>query len=428
MNKLALRPLSVRFSFAAALVAALTLGACSDDPAGPRVEDPQAAVNFQRLLVTDAQAPSARLLALHNDSTVQTFTLSEPASRLYRSGSGRFAVIQQGTAGQVKFVDGGVWVDDQRAHRRAATMLSFQLTDGRPSDENVFGDWISIFFDGSGIVRWLRESEFAAGNPRVAFEANSGMPHHGVSMTVVSGSTPFFAHSVPNDAGSPTGVAVRNQQGQVVAEVPVGECPGAHGNSAIAAGGVIGCNNGMVLVRPSGSGVSAQKITLSGDMTGLALRNAYAGHGGSFILGQFAAFPSQPAQRVFATIDPATGAVSRLPALPAGVTDHWRAVEPVKGQIMLLGNNGTLYIYNGATRQLQHTVADVVPALPASGALTHMVAVAEDLAAVASPYTGEVVLINLSSGTVIRRVNIGGAPSRLALLGAQRSGQYTPAP
>jgi hypothetical protein len=157
-------------------------------------------------------------------------------------------------------------------------------------------------------------------------------------------------------------------------------------------------------------------------MEGLALRNAYTGNGGSFILGQFAAFPGQPTQRVFATIDPATGAVHRLPALPAGVTDHWRAVEPVKGQIVLLGTNGTLYVFNGATRQLQHTVANVVPALPTSGAMAHQVAVAEDLAAVASPSTGEVVLVNLASGAVIRRVNVGGAPSRLAMLGAQRPG------
>jgi hypothetical protein len=418
----------VRLFQLAALGAAVTLAACSDSPSGPRIDEPESAATFQRLVVTDAQQPTARLLSLHNDSTVQTFTLSEPSSRVYRSGSGRFSVIQERTAGRVNFVDGGVWTDDQTAHRRGASMLGFRIADGVPSDENVMGDWMSIFFDGSGMVRWMRDSEFAAGNPRVAFEANSGRPHHGVSLTVLSGSTPFFAHSVPNDAGSPTGVAVRNEQGQIVAQVAVGECPGVHGSSAIAAGGVIGCTNGMVLLRPSGSGVTAEKITLAGDMAGLALRNAFAGQGGSFILGQFAAFPGQPAQRVLATINPSTGEVSRLPALPAGVVDHWRAVEPVKGQIVMLGTDGRLYVFNGATRQLQHTVADVVPALPTSGAMTHQVAVAEDMAAVASPTNGQVVLVNLQTGTVVRRIAVGGAPSRLALLGAQRAGMFTPAP
>jgi hypothetical protein len=412
----------------AALGAVVTLAACSDSPSVPIVEQPQAAANFQRVVVTDAQQPTARLIALHNDSVIQTFTLGEPSSRVYRSGGGRFAVIQERTAGRVNFVDGGVWTDNQTAHRRAASMLGFRIADGVPSDENVMGDWMSIFFDGSGMVRWMRESEFAAGNPRVAFEANSGRPHHGVSLTLLAGSTPFFAHSVPNDAGAPTGVGVRNQQGQIVAQVAVGECPGVHGSSAIAAGGVIGCNNGMVLMRPSGSSVTAEKVTLTGDMAGLALRNAFAGQGGSFILGQFAAFPGQPAQRVLATINPTTGAVSRMPALPTGVVDHWRAVEPVKGQIVLLGTDGRLYVYNGTTRQLQHTVADVVPALPTSGAMTHQLAVAEDVAVVASPTNGQVVVVNLQTGTVTRRITVGGAPSRLAILGAQHSGNFTPAP
>jgi hypothetical protein len=409
----------------AVLAALATLSACSDS-VGPEIDGaPEPAVNFQRLLVTDAQAPSARLLALHNDSTLQTFTLGEAATRVYGSGVGRFGVIQERTVGRVHFVDGGVWTDGQRAYRRNASMLNFRVSDGRPSDENVHGEWMSVFFDASGMVRWFRESEFAAGNARVAFETTSGAPHHGITLTVFSGSTPFFAHSVPNDAGSPTGVAVRNQQGQIVAQVAVGDCPGVHGSSAIATGGVVGCNNGMVLVRPSGSSVTAEKITLAGDMAGLALRNASAGQGGDFILGQFAAFPGQPSQRVLAIINPATGTINRLPALPSGVTDHWRAVEPAKGQVVLLGTDGALYVYNGATRQLQHTVANVVPALT-SGAMVHQVDVAEDVAAVASPTTGQVVLVNLATGAVTRRINVGGAPSRLALLGASRTGQYTP--
>jgi len=410
----------------ATVAAIATLAACSDDPTSSRSETPEPAINFQRLLITDAQVPTARVIALHNDSTLHTFPLSETASRVYRSGGGRFAALQQITAGRVQFVDGGVWAEEATAHRHRGGMLGFQLLDGRPSDENVLGDWISVFFDGSGMVRWLRESELASGSPRVVLEVNSGRPHHGISLTVLAGSTPYFAHSVPGPTGSPTGVAVRNQQGQVVAEVPVGECPGTHGSSAIGAGGVIGCNNGMVLIRPNVGGVTAQKVTLSGDMEGLALRNAFAGPGGSFIFGQFAGFPGQPAQRVFATIDPATGAVSRLPALPAGVVDHWRAVEPVKGQIVLLGTNGSLYVYQGVTRQLQHTVPGVVPPLPSSGAAPHQLAVVEDLAVVASPTTGEVVLVDLARGTVTRRVAVGGAPSRLALLGPHRSGQFTP--
>lgn len=405
----------------ALLVSALALGACDSATAPPAVA-PEDAVNFQRLLVADAEAPTARLYGLHDDNALNTYTLSAPASLVYRSHSGRYIAVHQRTANTVQYLDAGVWAHGNEAHRQAPSMLSFTLNDGLPTHENVNGEWLSVFFDGTGIARFIRESDLKAGSPSVAFEANTGGAHHGGSFSVTVGSQTFFATSTPNPAGgSPNGVAVRNAQGQIVSQLDT--CPGLHGNNAIATGGVFGCNDGMVLVRPSGSSVVAEKVTLSGDMEGLALRNAYVNSGASYILGQFAAFPGQPAQRVLATINPATGAVQRLPALPAGVVDHWRAIEPGKERIVLLGNNGTVYVYSSG-RQLLHTIANVVPQLPASGSFTHQVAVVEDLAAVASPYTGEVVLLNLNTGAQVRRIAVGGKPSRLAIGGALRAGSY----
>ena len=399
--------------------ALIALAACSDSPSGSAT-DREDAVRFQRLLVADAQAPSARLMALHNDSLIATYSLSAPASAAYRTHSGRYGVLHQRTGNRVQFVDGGSWANGESATRGAASMLDFRMEDGLPTHENVNGDWVSVFFDGSGVARWMRESEAAAGTPRVAFEAATGGAHHGGSFTAFAGTTPYFAHTFANPAGgSPARVAVRNQAGQVVAEA---DCPGMHGNGSVTAGGVFGCNNGMVLVRAGGAGITAQHVTLSGDMAGLALRNAYTG--GSLILGQFSAFPGQPAQRVLATIDPTSGSVNRLPALPQGVVDHWRAVEPARGQIVILGTDGALYVYDGASRQLQRTVSGVVPALAATGAATHQVAVVEGLAAVASPTAGQVVLVDLLSGSVLRRVQVGGAPSRLAILGPGALGQY----
>lgn len=397
------------------------VAACDDDPAGPS-PDLQPAENFRRVLVADATAASAKVIALHSGATLQTYTLAAPASLVYRSHSGRFGVIQQRTANRVDFLDGGVEIDDDIGRVNAPAMHAFNLQEGLPTHENVNGDWISVFFDGTGFARWIKESDLRAGTPTVAFQANTGAPHHGGSFTFTVNSQPFFATTVPNPAGGlPNGVAVRNQQGTIVSQVQ--NCPDLHGNNSIASGGVFGCSDGLVIVRANGASAVAEKVTPSGDMAGLGLRNAYTNSGASFILGQFSALPGQPTQRVLATINPATGAISRLPALPAGVTDHSRAVEPVQERIVLLGNNGSLYIYN-ASRVLQHTVASVVPALPSSGALPHQIALAENLAVVASPTTGELVLVNLTSGTVIRRINVGGQPARLALLGALGDGEY----
>ncbi len=410
------------------LLAAGTLAACSDDngttPLGSNPSTSVTAAQVQRLLVADT-APRARLLAVHNDSTVASYTLAAPGSYVYSTASGRFAAIQQRTADRVNFYDAGVWVDGATGHRRAPMPLAFQLTDGLPTHATVTGSWISIFMDGNGRAVWMNEADFVAGAPRVAFEVQTGGPHHSGSSTIVINGTPYFVLAPRNPAGGlPTAVEVRNQAGQVVASVP--NCPSMHGNAAILNGAAFGCSDGLVIVRQGVSGVTATKVTTTGDMAGLGLRNAWAAKSGTgLILGQFAALPGQPTRRVLALIDPVSGTVNPLPALPSGVVDHWRVIEPVKGQVVVFANNGSLYVYRLSTRQLVQTVANVTPALPTSGALTHQVDAVEDLAAVASPTTGEVVYVNLATGSIARRVNLGGAPSRLTFTGAKQSGTFT---
>jgi len=324
----------------------------------------------------------------------------------------------------VQFVDGGIWTHNGRAHVESPSLLGFELTDGWPTHANVNGDWISVFFDGSGNAAWLNEQDFFDGSPRVAFEVPTGGPHHSGSATLIVNGQPFFAVAPRHPEGEilPTSVEVRDRDGNVVATVP--DCPRMHGNSSAGDVAVFGCVDGLVLVRPSGSSVEALKVTPEGEMEGLGLRNAWSATGAPFIIGQFSSPPGQqPSRRVLALVDVSTGGLTPLPELPGGTIDHFRAVEPQQGQAVLLGRDGTLYIFNGSG-QLQRQVAGVVPTIPESGATTHQVSVVENLAAVASPSTGEVVLVNLASGQVDRRINVGGSPSRLAILGPRTDGLW----
>jgi hypothetical protein len=411
------------------LLATAALAACSSDSAvAPEpTPSPLSAANFQRLLVTDATQPTARLIALHDRSTVQTFTLTAPGSYVYATASGRFAAVHQRTGDRVNFYDAGVWTDGNRGYSRPASALGFTLTDGLPTHANVTGPWISIFMDGNGRAVWMNENDFVAGSPRVAFEVQTGGPHHSGSSTIVINGTPYFLVAPLNPAGGlPAAVEVRSQAGAVVASVP--NCPAMHGNAAILNGAVFGCADGMVVVRQGVTGVTATKVTTEGAMAGLGLRNAWASTSGTGrILGQFASLPGQPTRRVLAMIDPVTGAIDPLPAMPNGTVDHWRAIEPIKGQVAMIARDGALYVYSATTRQLQHRVSNVVPEIPASGAMTHQVDVVEDLAVVASPSTGEVVFVNLATGTISGRLSVGGSPSRLALTGAKRNGEFVPA-
>ncbi|TVR54006.1 MAG: hypothetical protein EA421_09655 [Gemmatimonadales bacterium] len=404
--------------------ALLVVAGCSDSPVASTPEpELEPAINLQRVLVTDAEQALARVLAASTGDLLGSMPLSGPGSYVYASASGRYGVVQQRTADRVQFVDGGIWTHDDHAHRNDPEMLAFDIADGLPTHGNVNGDWISTFFDGSGRATWVNERDFFEGSYRIAFEVATGGPHHSGSATVLVGNTPYFVVAPLNPAGGlPAAVDVYNLQGQVVASVP--DCPVMHGNASARSTAVFGCNNGLVLVRSSGGSVAAEKVTPTGEMEGLGLRNAWSAPGASVILGQFAARPGEPTRRVLAVIDVAAGSLHPLQPLPSGVVDHFRTVEPVSNKIVLLGTDGTLYVYSGATRQLERTIASVVPALPASGATTHQVSVVEGMAAVASPSTGEVVLVNLDNGSTIRRINVGGQPSRLAILGAREQGMY----
>ncbi|MGV3711135.1 MAG: hypothetical protein ACO1Q7_20105 [Gemmatimonas sp.] len=410
-------------------VVLITVGisACSDDDnvvdPGP---GPLQAADFQRLVVADGEQNTARIVSMSDGTILQTYSLTGLPSSVYASGSGRFAVIHQRTANRVSFIDGGVWSDNLVGSKRDPVRLTYELNEGLPTHESVNGNWITVFFDGTGRGVYMNESDFVAGTPRASHEIDTGTPHHGGSVTTVIAGSPYLVTSRTDAAGAASGVEVRNAARQVISSVA--NCPGLHGNGSSANGAVFGCNDGLVIIRQSGGVVAAQKVTTSGDMTGLALRNAYSATGATYILGQFAAFTGQPAQRVLAIIDPSTGTMGRLPALPDGVTDHWRAIEPIRGDIVLLGTNGSLYVYGATTRQLRLTVNNVVPAIAATGALTHQVSVAEGVAAVANPTVSEVVLVDLTNGTIIRRIPVAGKPSRIALLGARRAGSFTAAP
>jgi hypothetical protein len=413
----------------ALLSATAFLGACADNATAPEPEKAKDAASFRRLFVADASQPTARLIELDGNAVVSTFTLSGPASAVFPSQSRRFAVAMQSTANRVEFFDGGVWTEGAgtaaTGFRRTAKKLDFAVADGNPSHANVNAHWIALYFDGSGMGKWVDERQLIAGTPSVAFELSTGGPHHSAAATLLSGSNEFFAYGELNPlGGNPNTIVVKNRKGEELARL--GNCPSMHGEGSNKDGAVFGCTDGAALVRASGSTATVTKLTPTGDLAGLGVRSVWGERDAAFLVGRLST-PSgvQPSRRVLATIDPVAGTMNKLP-LPDGTVEHAVAIDAVSGRIVVLATNGTLFILNGASRTLQTTLAGFVPQLPSSGAKAHDIAVAENVAYVASPTAGEVIKVDLQSGTVTERIKVSGEPSRLALLGAERSGKYLP--
>lgn len=413
----------------AALTAVMLLAACGeDDPAGPgaNARTVDAATEVRRLLVSDAVTPTAQLWDLKDNTNLGTQTFAGPPSLVYSSPSGRYGIVQQRVQNRVNFIDGGVFTTGSGtasvATRQAAQRLTFELRDSLPTHESVAGNWISIFFDGSGMARWIDERDLLAGNPRVAVEINSGGPQHSASATLVAPTTEYFVLAPRDPAGNilPQGVQSFNRTGQSLGRMD--NCRNMHGNAAIAGAVIFGCEDGIAYVRVGASGPVKVKAALTGSLAGLGVRNAYTEYGASFIVGQVMTRPGvTPSQNLLATIDPLSGSIEPLP-LPAGTGFHRISVDHFNNRVLVLATSGTLFVFNGLTRQLLHTIPGVVPQLPTSAIRFHEVAPADGVAYVASPYTGEVVVVNTAAGNITRRINLGGAPSRIAVLGVAKSG------
>lgn len=423
------RPQPPRRAWLAACALAIT-AACSDGSPTDPGDDAAvaAATELRRLLVADATQPSARVIGLADNATLVTMTLDAPATNVYATESGRFGAVHQRAANVVSFVDGGVWLQgggaQTTARRVAPRALGFQLTDRVPSYESVNGPWLTVFADGAGMVRLLDEREMATGTFRAVASVNTGGGHHGGAASLTTSAGTYLVHTMPNPAGgSPRTVAVTSRQGAEVARTD--DCPGMHGQGATRSAAVLGCTLGAVLVRAGADGVPAiSRLVPVGALEGLGVRSVWARHDADFLVGRLST-PAGAAtpRRVLVTIDPATGAMQPLP-IPENTVEHSLAVDPHTQRIVLLATTGTLYVIDGAARALRHTIAGVVPTLPASGALPHQVAVAEGMAYLASPTAGEVIVVNTTTGAVAGRIAVDGQPSRLAVLGVRADGQY----
>lgn len=413
----------------AGLLGALVLFGCSDDdPVAPATPDVIPAAEARRLVVADAEDPVLRVVGLGaNPDAPATLSLTGPASYLYSSGSGRFAVAQQRSQDVLHIVDGGVHVENGEVHGHTPSVVS-AFSGAQPTHGNVNGDVISVFFDGSGMVHFWDEDEIEAGTTDPFLSLDTGGPYHGATVAKGDGDHVVTTWRDPSSI-LPSGVNVFTRGGQLVDSTR--NCPALHGNAGNRDWVVIGCGDGLLTVRMQGGAPSFTRLNLADgpewgtgtvwsawDADRFLLRNSDR----SLPRGT----PPTPDNRRMATFDPATGTVVNL-TLPDGDVD-WTAELSRDGRYaLILGRTGNLYVYAMDSATLVARFDGIVggsDAMP-SGAAPFF-ASATDRAYLSDPVGAEVVELDLGSSTpaILRRIAVGGTPTRLALVGPLDGGTY----
>ncbi|MCU0626927.1 MAG: hypothetical protein MUF21_10665 [Gemmatimonadaceae bacterium] len=400
-------------------VAALVLAACSDDsPTGSNGPD-AASPDFRRLVVTDNTTPTARIYNAADLSLAgEMSTGAAPVSYLYTIGSGRVAVFHQRTANFVGFIDGGVFAQGNTGVRQAPAMIGTGFRDSLPTHGNFNANMAAVFFDGTGRVGFWNETDLLAGRTAPFLSINTGGAHHGAA--IPKGSGTMVLTSPRNPAGGvPTAIYAHDLTGRIIDSVT--SCPGLHGLAGNERASLYGCQVGGMVVEQNAQGRPVFTAVQLENAPTFGVGTVWGAPGKRYLLvratvrGQ----PTSAATRTMGVYD-TEGRWMRRITLPNGDIDVTGELDATGNFSIILGRSGTLYVVNNATQAIVAQLDNLVPAVPATGALTHTVATAPGVAYVTSPTQGTVLEVTLGasgSATRGRTIQVGGTPVRLTVVG-----------
>lgn len=403
----------------AALAAAVTLTACSDDEPTGAGAPPALSADFRRVVIADNVAPTVRIFGANDLSLVQEMSVgTAPVSYLYTIGSGRVAVFHQRTANNVGFLDGGVFRNGAQGVRQAPAMLG-TFRDSLPTHGNFNANMAAVFSDGSGRVAFFTESDLLAGRTAPFLSVNTGGAHHGAAIPKGNGS--LVLTSPRNPAGGvPRAIHAHDLTGRIVDSVTT--CPGLHGLAGNERASLFGCERGAMVVEVNAQGrPTFTAVELEGAPT-FGVGTVWGAPGKRFLLvratvrGQ----PTSVSTRTMGVYDTQSRWMRRI-TLPDGDIDVTGELDATGALSLILGRTGTLYVVDNATQRIVGTLANLTAVVPATGALPHGIATAPGVAYVTDPTRGAVIEVTLAAtGTPTRGRTIptGGTPTRITVVGA----------
>jgi hypothetical protein len=426
-----------RHGWAAALVAAL-LAACGggvDDDHNHGTDDIRIDT-AGRLAVTENSARTLRIHDLDSGNVEASHALDHAPAAVYASAGGRYAVVMQRTQDQVQFVDGGIWQEDHVDHlhdyKQASRLSGFKLAGPRPTHFDVqAGRQVAIFMDGNAAatpvqnasVHLLTDATIGSGSTLARLDLS--VPIHGLAEPVGDKLLAVArAADAPDTLPTHLTLHTRTGSGYSLVRQLSARCNGMHGSFSSGSSTLVGCLDGMMLVKHTGAATTDEGRKLA-----TALRvGTIAGHArlpDHFIgIATEGAAPAPVTTRFYA-VNAETATVSDFnpEGWATGRVRRAHGFDRSGQRFFVLDDQGTLI---GAQRQggawtNLSRVAGVVPAMP-SAAPWPAIATngARDELYITDPVARQLVVVNSSTGAVLARRDLGYVPSGLAWLGITR--------
>lgn len=423
----------------AALVSAALLAACGggvdndDDAHGSETVTINTA---GRLVTTELNARPVRVHDLDSNTVEATFQADNVPAALYTSPGGRYAVVVQRTQDMVQFIDGGIWQEDHVDHlhdyKQASKAMAWKLTGARPTHYDVqAGKQAAFFMDGNTTatpaqnagVRLLTDASIASGGTIASLDL--GFPIHGLAEPIDNKLLAVVRAADTTDT-LPTHLTLHQREGasyRFDRQLPT-RCNGMHGSATSGVYTVVGCSDGMLMVKhlsattvddgtklstPLRVGTLAAHVRLPGQFIGIASEGA----------------APAPVTTRFYAVNGDTASVSAY--VPQGwETGNVRRAHGFdrSGQrFFVLDNQGTLI---AAQRQGSNWVAlartaGAIPAMPTAAPFPAITANgAMDELYITDPVAKQLVVVNSLTGAVLARRDLGFTPSNATWVGITR--------
>lgn len=281
--------LQTKLSLAAVLIGASLLSACGDSTTNIVEKDPIPVEDDHdhdhgdvsaagRLVISAKDSNLLSVYELSDGSLLDSFAVADIPSALAASPAHRYALAIQRTTDRVEFIDGGLYQEDHVDHlhdyQQDPELVSFVLSNSRPTHITASDSQLAVFFDGDAASS-APAAVAVITDADITTDSN-GYPvlNYSVHMHGAAQARGDYLLSTVRDANSattlPDKVAVYEQHGDHYHEELVFDelCPGLHGSAQNEHFISFGCTDGVLLIEQEGTTFTASKLANTADITG----------------------------------------------------------------------------------------------------------------------------------------------------------------
>lgn len=164
--------------------------------------------------------------------------------RLNQAGDGRHLLVSQGD--HFRVLDTGTWsrrhADHYHAWKTTPRVEDYAFDGKHPGHAVVHAGRTALFYDGEGRVEWFDPEVMSVEKP-ATHQVELPAAHHGVAILREDDT---LIHTVGTETRR-TGIAVQDSHGKQLAANA--DCPGVHGEAAVQGAVVVGCEDGVLVVK-----------------------------------------------------------------------------------------------------------------------------------------------------------------------------------